>query len=441
MIQKSCGMCAAWAEHRQCERWGIIFPPEKPMSKRIYVNESGRLQKRHRESVRFFVMIYAPGTERDWKKELHDRNVVVRVETSLDAVFSPEYPSDCAYTIFLDGTKHHLAEDALAELADVLEEQPLDMLYSDQDVWEAGGERSHPFFKPDWSPDTFRSFFYTGNLAAYRTELCRGISISCGDDFARCHYLFTAAFVQRAQKIGHIQEVLCHEEGDYQYIEGSCLSDRTETGNGGKAAGKVSIIIPSKDHTTILRRCLDSLVQYGGSSFSQWAEIIVVDNGSCEEEKKRLEKMAENYSFRYIYDPKPFNFSAMCNTGARAAGGDYLLFLNDDIEAMEDGWLERMLVLAVRPHVGAVGAKLCYPGGRELQHMGVINLDIGPGHCFLEKEDTGDFYYGRNRYDYNYLAVTAACLLVRKPVYEQMGGFDENLVVGYNDVDFCFSLL
>ena len=308
-------------------KMGHYIPPREAYEKWIYVNESGRLQKRHRESVRFFVMIYAPGTERDWKKELHDRNAVVRVETSLDAVFSPEYPSDCAYTIFLDGTKHHLAEDALAELADVLEEQPLDMLYSDQDVWEAGGERSHPFFKPDWSPDTFRSFFYTGNLAAYRTELCRGISISCGADFARFHYLFTAAFVQRAQKIGHIPEVLCHEEGDYQYIEGSCLSDRTETGNGGKAAGKVSIIIPSKDHTTILRRCLDSLVQYGGSSFSQWAEIIVVDNGSCEEEKKRLEKMAENYSFRYIYDPKPFNFSAMCNTGARAAGGDYLLFL------------------------------------------------------------------------------------------------------------------
>ena len=429
-----------WGGDRAARQMAHYIPPRKAYDKWIYSNESERLKKSHREAVRFLVVVYEPKAGRNWKRELHYRQVVVRTVTSLEAVFGMSYPVDCAYTIFLDGTKHHLAEDALAELADVLEEQPLDMLYSDQDVWEAGGERSHPFFKPDWSPDTFRSFFYTGNLAAYRTELCRGISISCGDDFARCHYLFTAAFVQRAQKIGHIPEVLCHEEGDYQYIEGSCLSDRTETGNDGKAAGKVSIIIPSKDHAAILRRCLDSLVQYGGSSFSQWTEIIVVDNGSREEEKKQLEQMAESYGFRYIYDPKPFNFSAMCNTGARVAGGDYLLFLNDDIEAMEEGWLEKMRALAAQSHAGAVGAKLYYPGGRKLQHMGVINLDIGPGHCFLEKEDTGDFYYGRNRYDYNYLAVTAACLLVRKPVYEQMGGFDENLVVGYNDVDFCFSL-
>ena len=417
------------------------IPPQSAYEKWIYVNESARFLKKHEQKIRFLVMLYdRDGTVSEKEFRGRYRNVQVKKCTSLREVFAVDAASQADYIIFLDGQKQHLAEDALAELADVLAEQPLDMLYSDQDVWHENGERSHPFFKPDWSPDTFHSFFYTGNLTAYRTDLCRGISIPCGDDFARCHYLFTAAFVQRAQKIGHIPEVLCHEEGDYQYIEGSCLPERTDAGNGENVAGKVSIVIPSKDHADILRRCLDSLVRYGGSSFRQWTEIIVVDNGSCEEEKKRLEQMAESYGFRYIYDPKPFNFSFMCNTGAKAAGGDYLLFLNDDIEAMEEGWLEKMRALAAQPHAGAVGAKLYYPGGKQLQHLGVINLDIGPGHCFLEREDEGDLYFGRNRYDYNYLAVTAACLLVRRQVYEQIGGFDENLVVGYNDVDFCFSL-
>lgn len=166
----------------------------------------------------------------------------------------------------------------------------------------------------------------------------------------------------------------------------------------------------------------------------------MVDNGSCAEERQKLEQLSARYHFQYLYRSMDFNFSAMCNLGAEVATGKYLLFLNDDIEALESGWLQKMKALAEKPHVGAVGAKLYYPGGRKLQHLGVVNLAIGPGHCFLEQEDKGNLYYGRNRYNYNYLAVTAACLMVRKEVFAQVGGFDENLRVAYNDVDFCFSV-
>ena len=185
---------------------------------------------------------------------------------------------------------------------------------------------------------------------------------------------------------------------------------------------------------------MKSLYRFDEDDVKIETEIIVVDNGSGETERQKLEQLSVRYHFQYLYRPMDFNFSAMCNLGAEVATGKYLLFLNDDIEALESGWLQKMKALAEKPHVGAVGAKLYYPGGRKLQHLGVVNLAIGPGHCFLEQEDEGDLYYGRNRYNYNYLAVTAACLMVRKEVFAQVGGFDESLRVAYNDVDFCFSI-
>ena len=159
--------------------------------------------------------------------------------------------------------------------------KPLDMLYSDQDVWEAGGERSHPFFKPDWSPDTFRSFSIRAIWRRIAQSCAGGSASHAGTILPVVTICLRRLSCSGHKKIGHIPEVLCHEEGDYQYIEGSCLSDRTETGNGGKTAGKVSIIIPSKDpydHSALVSGFAGAVWH----NFSQWAEIIVVDNGSCE---------------------------------------------------------------------------------------------------------------------------------------------------------------
>ena len=243
----------------------------------------------------------------------------------------------------------------------------------------------------------------------------------------------------------HIPEVLCHVSGGYTYVEARNTAlkesaDGKQQNTGVKNTEKISIIIPSKDHAQILEQCLESLYKYDWEYVKTGTEMIVVDNGSGETERQKLKQLSVRYHFQYLYRPMDFNFSAMCNLGAEVATGKYLLFLNDDIEALESGWLQKMKALAEKPHVGAVGAKLYYPGGHKLQHLGVVNLAIGPGHCFLEQEDEGDLYYGRNRYNYNYLAVTAACLMVRKEVFDQVGGFDESLCVAYNDVDFCFSV-
>ena len=131
----------------------------------------------------------------------------------------------------------------------------------------------------------------------------------------------------------------------------------------------------------------------------------------------------------------------MCNIGAKKAKGEYYLLLNDDIEIIESEWLERMLGQAQLKHTGAVGAKLYYPNSKIIQHDGVIFIKQGPVHCLSGYSDDNTYYFGRNRLDYNYSAVTAACLLVSADKYKEVGGLNESLAVAYNDIDFCLKLV
>ncbi len=199
----------------------------------------------------------------------------------------------------------------------------------------------------------------------------------------------------------------------------------------------VSVVIPSKDHPEVLEQCLKSFRRRTLYDCYEW---IVVDNGSNEENRSRLQKLQKEYRFLYLYEEMPFNFSRMCNLGAARAQGDLLLFLNDDIEIIEKNWLGRMVGQAIQPHTGAVGAKLWYAGTRQIQHAGITNLRIGPSHKLVTFQDDRDYYYGRNRVTCNMIGVTAACLMVARKKYEEVGGFDESMAVSYNDVEFCFKL-
>lgn len=309
-----------------------------------------------------------------------------------------------------------------------------------------GYYRGEPWFKPDFSPDTLESFFYFGSLIAVR-----------GDIFAKSYsiygklslYQFIRQAVKICEEIYHVDKVL--------YTNEDILRSRELPGYEKKnfeidcEQPLISIIIPSKDNSVILKKCISSLIEL--TSYAHY-EIVIVDNGSSKEEKMCIESFVEQIRYigsksnlsriEYLYDKMPFNFSKMCNIGAEASLGEYLLFLNDDIEIIDSKWLKYMLYYAAKRHTGAVGAKLYYPKAEEseykIQHAGITNMAIGPAHKLGGRVDKGNLYHGHNMVNYNMLAVTGACLLVNKEKYYSVGGFDEKLAVAYNDVDLCFKL-
>lgn len=205
----------------------------------------------------------------------------------------------------------------------------------------------------------------------------------------------------------------------------------------------VSVIIPSKDNPDMLKKCVQSILE---TTEDIPLEIIIVDNGSCREHRVRVEAMCRftaeatgnRLRFQYVYEPMDFHFSNMCNMGAIKAKGAYLLFLNDDIEAVKPGWLTDMLAQAVKPYTGAVGMKLLYPDGKRIQHAGIVNLPMGPVHKLQFAFDNSVYYDERNRGVHNVSAVTGAALMMRKELFEELGGMSEELPVAFNDVELCF---
>ncbi len=340
------------------------------------------------------------------------------------------------------------------------EHPEVDVIYADEDVIDAEGKRSHPWFKPDWSPDTFRSFKYFGHIVAYRATCIRKIVRDEQWDPAKCDPTEFAIRVSAGTPL-HLPAVLFHNRCDdlqrkedlYQKVwkEGTNSYENPSypiEQNGHVA--KVSVIIPSKDQPKLLEQCLKGLRE--NTDYPEF-EIIVVDNGSSDANRAEIEKLRDTYGFSYLYEKEAFNFSRMCNRGAAAAMGDLLLFLNDDIEVLSFAteWMRKMAGQALLSHVGAVGAKLWYPWQEgedkrkppkdcRIQHCGITNIALGPVHKMGGMEDKGNIYHFRNRATYNALAVTAACLMVMREKYDAVGGFDEDLAVAYNDVDFCFSL-
>jgi GT2 family glycosyltransferase len=198
--------------------------------------------------------------------------------------------------------------------------------------------------------------------------------------------------------------------------------------------GRVSIIIPFKDQVDLLRGCLLSLRKTDYRD----REIILVNNGSCEPRTLRcLERLRGRQRVHVVDSPEPFNFSRLCNQGAQAATGEYLLFLNNDTEVLAPDWLGRLLRLACRPEVGIVGATLLYPDGT-IQHAGLFPRGKGTwihGYRGRRPDDAGD----QNELGHcrTVPAVTGACLLLRRDLFETLGGFDERLPLTYNDVDLC----
>ena len=364
-----------------------------------------------------------------------------------------------------------LAPNALLEMARMLNANPdYDFIYSDEDkLTEDGKVRKDPFFKPDWSPDTFMSLMYTCHFSMFRKALIDELGgMRVGLEGSQ-DYDLVLRVMEKTTRIGHIPKILYHwrerqestansmtakpyiiestkkakldaleRRGLKGYLE--CIEPIMQFRVVYEPIGnpKVSVIIPSKDNYNILKQCITTIKEI--TAYSNY-EIIIVDNGSNETNKKKYEELCTENGCIYEYRPLQFNFSQMCNIGAKKASGDYYLFLNDDIEIKGAEWMSILLGQAQVPHVGAVGCKLLYPNSNLIQHVGVLNLEIGPGHAFHKFDDDMNYYYGRNILDYNFSIVTGACLMVSKDKFEQVKGFEEKLPVAYNDVELCFKLL
>lgn len=350
------------------------------------------------------------------------------------------------YTLLVDD-RGETADFAAGEICKHLHGQ--DLIYGDEDIIERGGGRRHtPFFKPDWSPDTFLCFQYLGGLIAVRTELACRIERQDIPDRDIALYDFLLKYTERADKICHIPRVLYHRYEDaghvmptedfekYHMVREQAKKRRGYTRQPDEL---VSVIIPSKDNPALLKQCIDSIME---NTLYERYEIIVVDNGSRRETAREIQTYLNGIGARYVYEAMDFNFSKMCNLGAQYARGDYLLFLNDDITATrETDYMTVMLKEAIKPHVGAVGAKLLYPDSDIIQHVGITGLRCGPSHKLATYPDSESYYFGRNRLSYNCAAVTGACLMVSREKFLEVGSFHVKMKVGYNDIAFCASLI
>ncbi len=343
-----------------------------------------------------------------------------------------------------------------------MEEHPAwKFVYGDEDY--PGADGREPYFKPDWSPDTYRSFDYIGPCFLVKTALLRkALDREPGLAGQGLYALGRYITEQLApEEIGHVPEILSHRKTNrwQETVSGDPHGSGPVFSTGHNAVRSVgqawtcpvyplpedkplvTIVIPSKDHAELLEQCVRSVEAHTTYPAYEW---VVVDNGSGAAQKARYEQLcgSTKQPCHYVYAPAPFNFSAMCNAGAAAGNGTLYLFLNDDMELPEEsaGWLEILAGQALQAHTGAVGARLRYPGSAMIQHVGVVNYTSGAAHILWQADDSGVLPEYRNRAVYDYLIVTGACMMVEKEKFRQAGGFDEALAVTFNDVDLCLKL-
>ena len=366
-----------------------------------------------------------------------------------------------------------LSPDALYEVTKLLNSHPeAEFIYSDEDKIQEDCIRFDPFFKPDWSPDLCLSMMYTGNLAIYRRttfERLGGLRDDFGSAFAYDLVLRLMEKIDPAQ-IFHLPRILyhtrsspsawnqlpkgqaMHEMGKLALHDYRLRNDLQGWVTDGRFPGsyrlqricpdhlQVSIIIPFRDQVNLLENCLVSILTK--TDFKNY-EVILVNNQSKEKETfAYLEKIADHpaiHLFSYDHD---FNFSAINNFAVSQTDSDYLVFLNNDTEVISPEWLTAMMEHMTRKEVGAVGAKLIYYD-RTIQHAGVImGITQICGHAFRRFPADHPGYFGQLQVVRNCSAVTGACMLVKKAIFQAMGGFDpHNLPVGYNDIDLCLKIL
>ena len=365
-----------------------------------------------------------------------------------------------------------LTPDALFWVVKELNDHPdAALIYSDEDKLDLDGVRTTPYFKCDWNYDLFLSHNLITHLGVYRADVVKDLGgFREGFDGAQ-DYDLALRFIEQidASQIRHIPRVLYHwrmlpgstaigaEQKDYaaerarlaieEHLKRCHIAASVET-IPDMATQRVryqlpailplvSIIIPTRNAQKLVRQCINSIRQK--TTYSNF-EIVLVDNGSDEKESVEYFSTLHNQGqVRLIKDPGPFNFSRINNDAVKVARGEYVVFLNNDIEVISPDWLSELVSQAQRPGIGAVGARLWYPNDT-IQHAGVILVAGLAGHAHLGRMRGDHGYFGRASLIQAFSAVTGACLCIRKQLFEESGGFDESLAIAFNDVDFCLRL-
>ena len=344
--------------------------------------------------------------------------------------------------------------------------QGCDIVYSDEDKLDnASGELVEPFFKPDWSPEYFRGVMYVGHLLCLRRTLAVSTRFDSTFDGVQ-DFEFILRASETGATIAHVPKILYHwrktagsiaEKSDAKpridalqqravnahlarmklpaQAEPTGLPHRLRINPAKRETfPPVSIIIPTKNAPDVLQRCLKSISEK--TSYPKF-EVIVMDNETTDEAALRLMK---EYPVRRIEFPNPFNFSRANNQGAAAATGDFLLFLNNDTEVVSEDWLQHLVYYAEQPDVGAAGALLVY-ADRTVQHAGVALGMRGTADHTMRGFPIGvDGYAGSLVCAREVSALTGACLMIRKPLFRELGGFNEHFFTAYQDVDLCLRL-
>lgn len=365
-----------------------------------------------------------------------------------------------------------LDENALYYIVKELNEnKKIDMIYTDEDKISENGTFCDPNFKPDWSPDTFLSMNYICHFTAIRRSVLDKAGLfDSRYDGAQDYDLFLRV-TEKTDRIVHIPKILYHwrksatstaasnNNKDYARMAGKRAIEaalRRRKINAEvildtktpfyivdyklNSEPSVSIIIPTKNSKDILEKCINSILNK--TTYKNY-EIVIVDNNSDEEKTLNyLNEVSKKYNhIRIIRDEGEFNYSKINNDAIKSTNSDYIMLLNNDTEVITDNWLTTMVGYASQKHIGCVGAKLLYPD-YTVQHAGVI-LGLGgvASHAYIGADRKEVGYFGRLCVPYNYSANTAACLLVSRKKFDEVGGLEEELKVAYNDIDFNMKLL
>jgi len=364
-----------------------------------------------------------------------------------------------------------LHPSALFEVTQAICEQKADFIYTDETTFRNKPEDAYyPHLKPDYAPDTLRGNNYICHLTVFSRTLLNktGMFRSCCDGSQ--DYDMILRLTEQAEKIVHIPQILyywrAHQESVATDVSAKpyvieaahkALQDHLKrSGMNGtventaapsiyriryalQAHPLVSIIIPNKDHVDDLKKCIESIRKK--TTYNHY-EILIVENNSTELETFAYYHEIEKIPYIRVADwPKNyFNYAEINNYGASLAEGEYFVLLNNDTEIITPDWIQEMLMYVQREDVGAAGAKLYYPDDT-IQHAGIgVGLLTVAGHYHRHFTHTHPGYMGRLLYSQNVSAVTGACLMVRRNVWEQFGGLDESFAVAFNDVDLCMRI-